>query len=61
MNIKTVPEKASWEPRPDCALLLLLKPENTEYNNRSCPIKCAALNSFRYLNLLDLQNCVPGF
>ena len=35
MNIKTVPEKASWEPRPACALLLLLKTENRNFN-RSC-------------------------
>ena len=35
MNIKTVPEKASWDPRPDCALLLLLKPENNRNFDRS--------------------------
>ena len=28
MNTKTVTEKAFWEPRPGCAQLLLLEPEN---------------------------------
>ena len=36
MNIKTVPEKPFCEPRPDCALLRLLKPENNGYFNSSC-------------------------
>ena len=35
MNINIVSEKASWEPRPDYALLLLLKPESNGYFNRS--------------------------
>ena len=36
MNIKIVPEKASGEPRLDCALLLLFQPENNGYFNWSC-------------------------
>lgn len=63
-SIKTGPEIACGEPRPNCALLPLLKPENNRNFNRNCQLNTRLVIP-SFLNFLDtsmikMSGITPG-